>query len=348
MNLADLDAIKTPSLGARFRRLPPIVFVPPLAAAVYPFLLWAFHKVVGPPGFSPAPWRVSEAALLLVAMLAVPALGMICAARGASGPSIRRLAYASVMAPTLYVFLGVLQSMARSPVPDELVWCVAWSGVTMWAMASAGAKQATSSAVDLGRWRVAHGIAGAVILFFVLFHLGNHLFGLIGPAAHAAVMNVGRKVYRAPLIEPLLVLAMLFQIASGFYLAWRWSDVPVGFHRLFQVASGFYLSAYVLGHMNSVFIYARTYLHIPTDWAFATGAPTGLIHDPWNIRLLPHYALGVFFVLTHLASGLRVVLIAHGVDEAITNQIWAFGAAVSAVIAVAIMAGMCGVRISLA
>ncbi|KAF1016338.1 MAG: hypothetical protein GAK31_01832 [Stenotrophomonas maltophilia] len=52
-----------------------------------------------------------------------------------------------------------------------------------------------------------------------------------------------------------------------------------GFRR-FQAASGAYLSAFMLGHMNSVFIYARTYLGIPTDWNFATGAPTGLIHDP--------------------------------------------------------------------
>ena len=35
--------------------------------------------------------------------------------------------------------------------------------------------------------------------------------------------------------------------------------------------------------MNSVFIFARTYLGIDTGWDFATGAPTGLLKDPWNI-----------------------------------------------------------------
>jgi hypothetical protein len=63
------------------------------------------------------------------------------------------------------------------------------------------------------------------------------------------------------------------------------------------------------------------------------------------IRLLPHYALGVFFVLSHLASGLRVVLIAHGVDRRAANRIWGTGVAISAVISAAIIAGMCGVRI---
>jgi len=97
--------------------------------------------------------------------------------------------------------------------------------------------------------------------------------------------------------------------------------------------------------MNSVFIYARAYLQIPTDWNFAIGAPTGLIHDAWNIRLLPHYALGVFFVLSHLASGLRVVLIAHGVDRRHADRLWIAGVAMSIIVSTAIIAGMCGVRV---
>ncbi|WP_202814653.1 hypothetical protein [Bradyrhizobium tropiciagri] len=97
--------------------------------------------------------------------------------------------------------------------------------------------------------------------------------------------------------------------------------------------------------MNSVFIYARTVLQIPTDWTFAVGGPAGLIHDPWNIRLAPHYALGVFFVLSHLLSGLRVVLLAHGVEQRSLDRLWGAGIAASAVVAAAIIAGMGGVRL---
>jgi hypothetical protein len=68
---------------------------------------------------------------------------------------------------------------------------------------------------------------------------------------------------------------MLFQIGTGLFLAWRWSAAPQDFHRTFQVASGAYLSLFILGHMNSVFIYARSFLGIPTDWNFATGARPG-------------------------------------------------------------------------
>ncbi len=157
-------------------------------------------------------------------------------------------------------------------------------------------------------------------------------------------MDIGRTVYRAKAIEPVLVVLLLFQIASGLHLAWRHSAVTQDFFRTFQIASGVYLSVFILGHMNSVFLYARTYLGIPTDWNFATGAPAGLIHDAWNIRLLPHYALGVFFALSHLASGLRAVLIAHGVDERSVNRLWYAGVALSGVIAAAIITGMTGIN----
>jgi hypothetical protein len=57
--------------------------------------------------------------------------------------------------------------------------------------------------------------------------------------------------------------------------------------------------------MNSVFVFARLYLRIDSDWAFATGAPSGLVKDAWNIRLVLHYGLAAFFVLSHLAAGGR-------------------------------------------
>ena len=83
-----------------------------------------------------------------------------------------------------------------------------------------------------------HGATAAVLSLYVLFHLTNHLFGLIGPDAHAAVMKIGRVVYRSGVGEPLLVAAMLFQIGTGLFLALCWSAAPQGFHRTFQVASG--------------------------------------------------------------------------------------------------------------
>lgn len=98
--------------------------------------------------------------------------------------------------------------------------------------------------------------------------------------------------------------------------------------------------------MNSVFFYARMLLQIPTDWNFATGAPTGLIKDAWNIRLLPHYMLGVFLVLSHLVLGARIVAIAHQANEAKANALTWAGIFLSAVVAVAIILGMSGLHLS--
>ena len=76
-----------------------------------------------------------------------------------------------------------------------------------------------------------------------------------------------------------------------------------------------------------------------------TGAPTGLVKDPWNIRLLPHYWLAVFFVLAHLAAGARVVIMAHGVSKAFADRFMVGGATVAGIVATVIMLGMCGMRV---
>ena len=95
--------------------------------------------------------------------------------------------------------------------------------------------------------------------------------------------------------------------------------------------------------MDSVFIFARTYPGIDGERGFATGAPTGIVKDPWNIRPLPHYWLGAFFVIAHLAAGARAVIIAHGVSKVFADRFMV--AVVAAVIATVIMLGMCGMRV---
>ena len=296
-------------IGPRFDFL---ALAPAASAICYPFLLRAFHAVVGTKPAAPSARTIAGAALILAAAFVVPFVALALAYRPDADTGARRLAYAGVAAPTLYVFLGVVQALVHSPIADEIVWCVLWLVIAIWSRTASKPVAATRPTV--GRLRIVHGTTAVVLSLYVAFHLANHLFGLIGPDAHAAVMKIGRIVYRSRVGEPLVVAAMFFQIGTGLFLTWRWSAAPQGFHRTFQVASGAYLSLFILGHMNSVFIYARSFLGIPTDWNFAIGAPTGLIHDAWNIRLLPHYALGAFFVLSHLASGLRVVLIVHGVD----------------------------------
>ena len=340
----------TPRRADRVRRL--LDLTPAFGAIAYPLILQGFHQAVTNPA-GPAPAKLFIAGLWLAAAFAPPLIGLAFAYRSAARASAsalrlaaQRLAYVSVVAPTLFVFFGVVRGMLAPTLPELPAWTLLWLGAAAWCWLSPPSPARSAAAGPVARLRVVHGTTAAILVLYVLFHLANHLFALIGPSAHAAVMKMGRTVYRARLVEPVLVVLMLFQVATGLRLAWRWSGARGGVHRVFQVASGLYLSIFILGHMNSVFVYARTYLKIDTGWGFATGAPTGLILDPWNIRLLPHYALGVFFVLGHLASGLRQVLLAHRASPALANRLWAAGLVASAAVSAAIILGMCGIRLA--
>jgi hypothetical protein len=114
---------------------------------------------------------------------------------------------------------------------------------------------------------------------------------------------------------------------------------------MLQVGSGAYLAAFILTHLNSAFVSARWAHKIPTDWGWATGAPDGLVMDAWNIRLLPHYALGVFFVIAHIFCGLRTVLLAHGVRPSTADRAWVCGLLGAGSVSLLITAALWGLRI---
>ncbi|WP_347340143.1 hypothetical protein [Bradyrhizobium brasilense] len=328
--------------------------VPAAGAMAYPFLLDAFHLAVSPAAGPVSFGRLVLAALCLLVATAAPLLGLACAYRMTKAePSsfelrARRLAYLSIAAPPLFVLTGVGLGLLHIPVSDELVWVAGWLVACLYVLLGGEQERPAGSAAiapSIAKWRVTHGVAAAIILLHLAFHLTNHLLGWLGPNAHAAMMKAGRTVYRSSVVEPILVALMLFQVAVGVRLAWRWSALPADAYRVFQIGSGIYLAAFILTHLNSALVSARAVHHIDTNWAWASGAPTGLIHDPWSIRLVPHYALGVFFVLAHLASGLRGVLIAHGAATTFANRIWAAGLAAGGLLAIAIMSGLCGARI---
>jgi hypothetical protein len=351
-----MQAINQPGAGlgnrASSARLMPAV-VPAAFAMFYPAFIDGFHWAVGKPDEAPTPPGLAIAAVMLLFMFAVPAFGFMRALTGPRSPAVdpafetrsRRLAYATVISPTLYCFIGVWKYLLSSPLPDELAWAIIWGLAILYVVAAPVKEGTTAWSRPSPVLRVAHGLTALIIILFVAFHLTNHLFAWKGQTAHAAIMDMGRKIYRSPLGEPILASAMLFQVVTGLMLAWRWSAQRLDFYKSFQVASGFFLSIYILGHMNSVFVFARWFMGIPTGWDFATGAPNGLIHDPWSARLIPHYALATFLVIGHLFAGLRAVMLAHGASAIQANRIWAVGVTFAALLSMTIMLAMCGMRI---
>ena len=121
---------RSASIGKRFDY---VALAPAAAALCYPFLLRAFHAVVGTQAVAPSPSAIAQRdpRSWPIAFL-VPFLGLALACRPTANTGARRLAYASVTAPTLYVFLGVVQALVHSPIPDEIVWCVIWLAIAIW------------------------------------------------------------------------------------------------------------------------------------------------------------------------------------------------------------------------
>ncbi len=336
---------RTSAVTSRF-----VVWVPVGAALAYPAVLTAFHLAVSPgqggivSGPLAAGFWLAVAFGLPLFCLALTLTGEVVPVLGHVTPATRRVALVALAAPPLYVAAGVVPGLIHSPVREGVIWPVAWAALGLAAML-APTTAPTADAVPNPRLRVIHGVAGALVALFVAFHLSNHLTGLIGPDLHARVMKAGRGVYRSPVVEPVLVGLLLFQVASGLRMAWRWSGRPIPIARAIQVGSGAYLAAFVLAHLNSALLSARMVHHIDTNWAWAAGLPSGLILDAWDIRLLPHYALGVFFIVTHLFCGLRDVLMAHGVSPGVAGRIWRVGVFGGALLAALIVSGLCGLRL---
>jgi hypothetical protein len=330
------------------------MLVPPLAALLYPFALKGFNTSVTlfASEASTLAW-LSFAACLALAF-AMPLIAMLAAMSFSEidRPTVaqlraKRTALLAVAAPTLFVFLGVVLTMLRDPVPDTWLWVACWAiALVLLLRSDNGMPAAVAPRHVPAPLRVAHGVSALVlVVIFLALHIANHLTFPAGEGTFDTVMKAFRHVYRNDILQPLVVALFVFQVGTGLFFVWRLTTAPSDRFRTFQIASGVYLAFYVLGHMDSVFIFARTYLGIDTGWGFATGAPTGLIKDAWNIRLVPHYWLGAFFVLAHLAAGARGVMMAHGVSRTFADRFMVGGAVVAGLVATVIMLGMCGMRV---
>jgi len=314
---------------ARQRTFTGWMWLAPFAAApFYPYALDRFHNAyVGAHAMGPMAW------LYLLAAYAIPALGLLFAWRlGAAAPQdlgparlrAARLAQLVVAAPPMFTLLGVLLYLMKIAGHDGAVWLGLWCAFAL------GAALVTLTAGEQGRalatmplapaddphrhalLRAAHGISAVLLLaVFLLPHLFNHLAGLGGLELHRAIMKTLRLLYRNGFVEPLLIGIFFFQIISGLVLYRRKSASSRDLLDVLQTSSGVYLSIYIAGHINSVFTLAR-YFGTETDFAWAVGAPVGLLADPWDIRLLPHYSLAVLFLIAHLAGATRLVLRKHG------------------------------------
>jgi hypothetical protein len=315
--------------------------LPPAAALLYPYAVSTLyesgkllHRASGP-GDAVA-WLAIVVSVGLI--YGVPAVSIGVAYRlgrqeRASSPELlaRRLAHLAVASPPLFVLIGVVFYLLHAPNGDPVFWWILWLAAlaaAAWVMRRQGTDRFAFSTPSPLPLRVAHGTSALVIvLIFLAWHLLNHASAVFSLEFNGAMMNALRKWYRSELVQPVLVTLMLFQVVSGVILFWRATATRSDLYRTLQTSTGAFLSAFIVSHLNAVFILGHAVTKVDTTFLWASGAPVGLLPDAWNVRLIPHYSLGVWFVITHIGLGLRGVLLAHGVSRPSADRVaWCVGA----------------------
>lgn len=147
--------------------------------------------------------------------------------------------------------------------------------------------------------RKLHLITGSLIAIFLFSHLAVHLFALAGPEAHIARLKSVQWIYRNPLVEPLLIAALLFQIGLGIRLALRrWREPDKSGWAKLQLASGLYLAYFIFNH-SAAALYTRYGAGLDTNFWWVSGP---LQHPKIAWWFYPYYAFAVLSVGAHLGA----------------------------------------------
>ncbi len=183
-----------------------------------------------------------------------------------------------------------------------------------------------------------HRLGARILGGFALLHLLNHLAALRGVAAHQQVLEVLRWFYRHPWVEPLLLLCVLAQVASGSRAAWAAWRAPgrLGTVERIQVLSGLVLGSFLSIHASAV-LAGRWLQGLDTNFHFAAA---GLHIAPFGWFFAPYYFAGVSALGIHLACALWWRL-AHRPAAQRRRAAWAVALAgmACAAVLVALLAG---------
>jgi hypothetical protein len=148
--------------------------------------------------------------------------------------------------------------------------------------------------------RQLHFFSALAIGSFLLVHLGNHIVGLRGQDHHIAYMTSARHFYRQAIVEPILLLLLIWQATSGLRMVARsWSTRSGGIAWL-QALSGIYLALFLCVHVGAV-LSGRAVLGLDTDFRFAAAG----FHVPsWQWFFAPYYFLAVFCLIAHVGCAI--------------------------------------------
>jgi len=145
-----------------------------------------------------------------------------------------------------------------------------------------------------------HRFTAIILGLFILSHLTVHLFALGGIEAHLKALDSVQWVYRNPIGEALLVIAIAVQIFTGLKRLKakrknrsRWAKA--------QVFSGLYLVMFLIIHTGAA-IFTHGIFGLETDFYWAAGS---MNISPIKFFFWPYYFLAITALFVHFACALH-------------------------------------------
>ena len=326
--------------------------IPALCALAYPSLLSLLssglvlvHGSVSPDGV--IGWVSVTASLTLAAavMLVSFAFGLALGSPEVGNPEDRHariIAHLVFATPSLYVGFANVAGVLRAPSAVPIAWLVFWVLMAMIVLIGPRWSPVATATTPVRHRRLAlaHGLSAvAILLLFVGPHIVNHLTGFWNGPVHIEVMEAVRRVYRDDIVQPILLALIGFQILSGTALARRRMGMPSDFLGTVQTMSGIYVGVYFLAHVTAVF--AARYAGTDTNWNWLTRPNNSMLVSLSNLRLIAHYWVGPIAIVTHVACGLRMVLLQRDTSPVTADRLAVglitVGVVVSSVILIALL-----------
>lgn len=146
-----------------------------------------------------------------------------------------------------------------------------------------------------------HRITAIILGVFIISHLAVHLFALGGINAHIKALDAVQWIYRNPLGEIILVLAILTQIVTGSKRLKAKRKSPKNIWAKAQVFSGLYLMFFLIIHTSAA-IFTHNVFGLETDFYWAAGS---MNISPVKFFFWPYYFFAILAIFVHLACALH-------------------------------------------
>lgn len=143
-----------------------------------------------------------------------------------------------------------------------------------------------------------HYFSGVTLCFFIFAHFANHLSIFFGKETYFQIMDSLRVIYRNPIAESLLLIAVGIQIFTGISLFKKLrTQSEKSFVEKYQILSGLYLAFFLMLHVSAV-LSGRIIFGLDTNFYFGAA---GLNIFPLFFFFVPYYFLAIASIFTHIA-----------------------------------------------